>query len=184
VNPTEFFITEIPGVIQMNDYSCGVAVVQSVIMHRGLFVYPQELADQLGTTKENGTDPEDIVELLHGYGINARMSENTSFEELIELLHEGKTLIVSFQAWADCDNPDYENRWEDGHYGILIGYNASLVFIEDPSMFGSIGYLKQEEFLKRWHDYKMENGIFRPYRNLAIIVEEPKKSVPKFKPIG
>jgi len=48
------FINGIPDVIQMNSFSCGVAVVQAVATYYGRWGYQEECADQLGTTPAEG----------------------------------------------------------------------------------------------------------------------------------
>jgi len=89
-------------------------------------------------------------------------------------------VIIDFQAWGDPEGKDYTEEWEDGHYGIAVGYDQNSLYIEDPSLLGTVGFLTHDEFLARWHDYEIEDGKRREYRNMGIVVTgdtEPQPAV-------
>jgi len=75
-------------------------------------------------------------------------------------------VIVLLQAWTDKENVNWEENWEDGHYAVVIGYNSTKLFFEDPSSVARV-YLTLEEFEKRWHD-KGVSG--KKYINYGIAV--------------
>jgi len=177
------FINGIPDVVQMNSFSCGVAVVQAVATYYGQWGYQEEFAEQLGTTEAEGTHPAAIVRVLRNLGLEAKMIEGMTLKGLKDYFDEGHIVIVDFQSWGHAGDGSYEGRWEDGHYGIVVGYNNSLIFIEDPSLLGTIGYLTHEDFLSRWHDYENEDGERREYRRMAIVVRGTRIPQPQFSSI-
>jgi len=177
------FISGIPDVIQMNSFSCGVAVVQAVATYYGQWGYQEEYAGRLGTTQAEGTHPAAIVRVLRSLGLEAKMIEDMTLKGLKDYFDKGHIVIVDFQAWGSPEDGSYEGRWEDGHYGIVVGYNDSLIFIEDPSLLGTIGYLTHEGFLSRWHDYENEDGKRREYRHMAIVVRGTPMPQPQFSSI-
>ena len=175
-----FLMKDIPDVIQMNDSSCGVGVFQAAAMYFGHWGYQEEFARSLGTTPAQGTHPSRLVKGLQELGLDARMVEHYSLEAMKEDLRQGRVVIIDYQAWGDTAGKDYSKEWEDGHYSILIGFNDQAIFIEDPSLLGTRGYLTNEEFLTRWHDYEIENGKRREYNQMAIIVKGGEVRQPEF----
>lgn len=180
LKPT-FMAKDIPDVIQMNSYTCGVGVFQAVAMHFGYWGYQEEFAKALGSTSDQGTHPARIVKGLKKLGLEAQLLENLTLETLKEKLREGAVVIIDYQAWNEHpEGKDYAKEWEDGHYSILIGYNDDVLFIEDPSLLGTRGYLTNKDFLARWHDYEIENGKRRDYVHMAIVVKGREVLQPEF----
>jgi len=168
----KFYLKGIPDVMQMNNYSCGVAAFQGVAMHFGYWGYQEEFAKILKTSPEEGTSPIYIVKGFKKLGFHAEIKEKQTIPQIKQYLRDGWCVIVDFQAWNEHpEGKDYSNEWEDGHYGILVGYNDDTLFIEDPSLLGTVGYLSNEEFMSRWHDYENENGKRREYNQMVIIVK-------------
>lgn len=191
---TPLKVENIPDVMQMNNYCCGVACVQAVAQRHGHWGYQQEWAKDLGTSEEQGTHPKRIVRTLKHLGLDASLKENLSYDELKAMIDRGDSVIVDFQAWADDGKRrparqgqgrrhDYSQEWESGHYCIAVGYDATHIYLEDPSLLGTIGTVKHEDFQARWHDYELESGKRREYVHMVIVV--PGKGAPaqQFTPI-
>lgn len=173
-----------PDVIQSNSSSCGVAAYQAVTMYLGIWGYQDIYSAKLGTTKEEGTHPAKILENLRKEGLDARIEEGMTVEGLKSHIDAGHIVIIDFQAWGK--NPDYSREWEDGHYAIAVGYNDDILFIEDPSLLGTTGYLKWDDFESRWHDYENEaGGKRREYVRMGIVVVPAARGprLPLFTPI-
>jgi len=183
LKPT-FWVRGMPDTIQMNSYSCGAAVFQAVAQYFDHWGYQETFAGELGTSQENGTHPLAIVKGLKQLGLEATLEEGLTIDRLEQYLREGRAVVIDYQAWNDePSGKDYSAEWEDGHYSILVGYNDTTLFIEDPSTLGTTGYLSKAEFQNRWHDYENENGRRREYRHMAIIVQGPASRQPRFTPI-
>jgi len=160
----------IPDVIQRNEYSCGVGVFQAIAMYYGYWGYQDEFVKVLGTTEAEGTHPARIVRGFRKLGFEARLVEGLTIDDLKRHIDAGIPVIIDYQAWGEPANKDYAKEWEDGHYSIAVGYNDQVIFIEDPSLLGTVGYLTHQELMARWHDYEIENGKRREYRQMGIVV--------------
>lgn len=99
------------------------------------------------------------------------MKENMAVDDLKAALAAQSTVIVDIQAWTTQPNVDWENDWDDGHYVVLIGFSDEDVFFMDPSADGLYAYIPIDEFLKRWHDYEVVDGVIWKNQHLGIIIE-------------
>jgi predicted double-glycine peptidase len=160
----------LPDVMQANSYSCGVGAVQAVAQFYGVWGYHETYAEALGTSSENGTHPRAIEAYLRKLGLDARLVEGLTIADLRRYVDAGVPVIIDYQAWNGGARPDYAHAWEDGHYSVVVGYNRGHVFIEDPSLLGTVGWLTDAELEARWHDYETEKGQRREYRRMGIVV--------------
>jgi predicted double-glycine peptidase len=173
-----------PDVIQSNNYSCGVACVQAVLQYHGIWGYQDDYAKALGTTEKDGTHPARMVAYLKARGLDARLQEGLTVEDLERFVDEGTAVIVDYQAWNDEPKKvDYANDWEDGHYSVVVGYDADRLFLEDPVLLGSTGWLAIPDFERRWRDYETEDNKRREYRRSGIVVQGARKPLPEVSPI-
>jgi predicted double-glycine peptidase len=156
--------------MQANNYSCGVGAVQAVAQYYGVWGYHATHVKALGTTPENGTHPLAMVAYLRKLGLDARLEEGMTLAGLRRWVDAGVPVIVDYQAWNGGAHVDYAKAWEDGHYSVVVGYNRDHVFLEDPSLLGTVGWLTNAEFEARWHDYETEHGKRREYRRMGIVV--------------
>src|SRR5437016_5158043 len=76
------WVDGVPDVMQMNDYSCGVACTQAIAQRYGHWGYQDEWARELGTTPADGTHPRRIVQVLGRIGLDARLREGLTLAEL------------------------------------------------------------------------------------------------------
>lgn len=173
----------VPDVMQVNSWSCGAAAVQAVAQRFGHWGYQEPWARELGTSSEEGTHPRNMVQGLRELGLEAELVEGMTLDELRGHMDRGDVVIVDFQAWGEPLGKDYSKEWEDGHYGVAVGYSKKHLFIEDPSLLGTVGYLTFEDFESRWHDYENEDGRRREYRHMAIVVRGPRPWQPRYTPI-
>jgi len=173
-------LERIPDVIQTNNYSCGVGVVQAVLARHGVWGYQDELARALGTSPEEGTHPARIVAYLHERGLEAELREGLTLADLRRFVDEGALAIVDFQAWNGGAGVDYAKEWEDGHYALLVGYGKDVFFLEDPSLLGTVGWVGAADLDARWHDYESEGGKRRDYVRSAIVVRGKGQPFPRF----
>lgn len=86
-------------------------------------------------------------------------------------------VIILIQAWRSQESKDmdWNQIWQDGHYVIAIGYDDKYIYIEDPSILGGIGYIPNQEFLSRWHDF--DPYPFKKYIHYGMTIEGKNASV-------
>ncbi|HPZ10016.1 MAG TPA: C39 family peptidase [Candidatus Eremiobacteraeota bacterium] len=181
---TTSLLLNLPDTRQTTDYSCGASSLQSVLMYwTGTEYTEEELIEKLNTTT-NGTHPDDIVRVTRQEGLQAELKENLTLEDLEKEIKAGRPVIVDGQAWRDGEDLEkpWSEVWESGHYMVLIGMDKENIYFEDPSLFGSRGSMKREEFLERWHDYEGETPFnpekSRPYIHLGIFIRGDKPPTP------
>lgn len=150
--PPPFVLMEIPQTRQATPYTCGVAVVQSILAHNG-FDYRQDVLEKkVGATEEDGTGPQAIIACLEEHGIGAAVARDMTLDQLRGHIDSGRPVICFLQAWNDDPAFDYSTGWDDGHYAVAIGYDAGRIYFMDPSTLANYTYIDNEEFLTRWHD--------------------------------
>lgn len=175
----------LPVVRQGTGYTCGVACAQSILYYNGIDFREDNLAQELGSTPEDGTNIDRIISFLNevtpedGWwlglgtefsdGIGAEKREDMTLEELCAAIDEGKPVICCIQAWYGESGYDYTDEWECGHYVIAIGYDEENIYFMDPSTLGNYTYIEREEFLTRWHD--SANGVI--CNHMGIVITNP-----------
>ena len=128
------------------------------------------IIQQLGTS-EQGTDPSLILALGHKLGLEVLHAGALTLDQLKKYLDKQQPVIVLIQAWYEDEAMYAEGKTDfaannDGHYVVAIGYDKDKVYFEDPSLKGTRGELKHEEFEQRWHD---EGADGRKYDNWGIV---------------
>ena len=144
---------ELPNIRQTTDYTCGAASLLSVLNYYGLYEDSEiDLASELATSADWGTDPVNIIEIANKYGLKTHEFKNMTMGQLEGFVSAGIPVIVAYQAWSDSEL-DWTMCWEDGHYSVVIGCDKENLYFEDPSIgAGEIGFIPREEFADRWHD--------------------------------
>lgn len=149
-NPLQYLIP-VPLTRQATDYTCGVAVLQSIFAYFGKEWREDRLAKELQADPEYGTKYSNIVEFAKAQRFDVQVHFDMTLEFLKRLLDENKPVILAIQAWSD--NPiDYKEDWDDGHYVVAIGYDERNIYFMDPSTLGNYTFIPVQEFLERWHD--------------------------------
>ncbi|MCX6670115.1 MAG: C39 family peptidase [Methanothrix sp.] len=144
----------VPDVRQSTNYSCGAAAFQAVLNYwGGQDLREGVIMEKLNATFQWGTSPDEIVRVARDMGFEAEFKENLTLEDLEASIKAGVPVIVAGQAWRD-EGTSWADDWEDGHYMVVIGLDEKNVYLEDPSLLGSRGYIPRQEFVERWHDYR------------------------------
>ncbi len=164
----------VPCFRQSTGYACGAAALQAVLRYWGVYDGQEsKLYPLVGTTPERGTPPEGLVAGARHFGLQARLQEGTELADLRRAWAAGTTVILNLQAWSEA--PDrarpWKDRWDDGHYVVLVGLDDTHLYVMDPSTSSGYAYLPLPEFLDRWHDYTLEGGRRREYQHLAIFIQ-------------
>jgi uncharacterized protein len=174
-------LTNIPDVYQATDYSCGASALQAVLAYWGISESEDKLIKRLNSTPEKGTPPHEIVRVAREFGLQADLREGLSLDDMETDLQKGSTIIVDLQAWPEKKGQSWSETWDDGHCMILLGMDGENLYFEDPSLFGSRGFIPRQEFLDRWHDFEGAPPLTkksRKYIHSAIFIQGKKASVP------
>jgi hypothetical protein len=114
---------QVPYYAQETGYYCGVASVQMAIQYISGDVIPQDtLAKELKTTKE-GTWANMMSKPFRLRAYPLVWEAHTTLDELKKQNSQGYVSIMVI--WWDTDH-------KYGHYVVVVGYNATGIFVNDP----------------------------------------------------
>ena len=167
-------LIRVPLTRQSSDYTCGVAVLQSILyFHDAHDDYSEDtLVKELKTDPVNGTSYKAMADFARSKGYLVDVRTEMALDDIRNIIDNGVPVIVLIQAWAESP-VDYSQDWQDGHYAVAIGYDRDTVYFMDPSTLGNYTYLPNQEFLDRWHD---EDRGVRLNRFGLIIKREIRKN--------
>ena len=170
---------DVPNLRQYGDYTCGTTCVQMLMN----YLYPQigdknlsTYENDLGTTAENGTSPQQIYDYFKSQGVDVEKKENISIEELISLIDSGDPVMICIQAWSDKYNTTDPNALDhaylaDGHWVICVGYkkiaDGYQFYFNDPACVGHC-LMSQSDLDARWID-RDEEGII--YNHFGFVIK-------------
>lgn len=167
----------VPYVKQKEEYSCGAAVALSVLRYFGVDgdCKEEDLFKSLKTGKD-GTDRKNIVKLLEDCGLEVELKSGTSVKELKDWISSTKLALVCIQAWEDEDDPvPLKRSMNNGHYCVCIGFDDERAYFMDPyADQGNFGFIKLDDFEKRWHDVGDDNKR-QDHQTIFISGSKPKK---------
>ncbi len=178
--PVKAIKINLPEVRQEEDWSCGAAVLLSVLLHYGKGPLTEKMVGDKLKMDETGTDPFQIKRVLMHYKIKFREYRDMTIEQLKQNVSKGYPVLIMLQAWGD--NPELytccKADCEDGHWLIAIGYDKDNIYFEDPVLDVSRGYISIKELDARWHDYeylsekdsKARNRYHSDHYGIAITV--------------
>lgn len=169
LEPSPSVLIEVPQTRQATPYTCGVAVLQSLLAYNGELYRQDVLEHRVGATPESGTNPRAMVKCLEEHGIGAVIEENMTLERLRGYIDSGRPVICFLQAWNDDPDFDYADGWEDGHYAIAIGYDPRRIYFMDPSTLANYAYVENDKLLVRWHDGDDQQKVYQT----GIVVTNP-----------
>ena len=165
----------LPIAVQETNYSCGAASALSVLKYWQAYAGSESsLYELLGTRPKDGTPPEGLARGLVKLGLKAEVKEGMTLGELRAALGRGDSVILDIQAWREDQDTPWSQRWEDGHYTVLIGMDEHYAYLMDPSTPERYTYLPLAELLDRWHDYEDRDGQIRRYRHMGILAHGAK----------
>ncbi|MBL9016290.1 MAG: peptidase C39 family protein [Myxococcales bacterium] len=154
--PRKAIKVELPNVAQRTDYTCGASALQAICAYFG--VGPEDEADyeRLMEMPASGADPIHITTAAKALGLEVTEHRPMTLRQLERCLDKGRPVILMLQAW------------EEGHYVVAIGYDDDVIYVEDPWLQGSRGYLTRAELGARWHDVEGEANVTTERLGIAI----------------
>jgi predicted double-glycine peptidase len=172
---TPIKLISLPLVGQATFYTCGVAVLQSILFYNGIESRQDVIELAVGSSPSYGTGIKDMCQFLNDRGIKSDLKENLTLREVKDSIDLDRVVVCLMQAWNDEPGHDYRDSWGDGHYVTAIGYDYERVFFMDPYNIANYAYVSNGDFLRRWHGINL--GV--KYLNTGIIVTNPN---PVYKP--
>lgn len=170
----------VPLIRQATSYSCGAAAALGIFNYWDVYRGTETAAlhEALETHPDHGTHPDSIVRVARRHGLRAELKEQTEIADLRRGLRRGQTIILDIQAWREDTDTPWRERWEDGHYVVLIGLDRHYAYFMDPVLEGKYGYIPLDELKERWHDYEDRTGKRREYIRAAIFISGGRNSTP------
>ncbi|MDR1515986.1 MAG: C39 family peptidase [Synergistaceae bacterium] len=170
-----FKFISLPLVGQATFYTCGVAVLQSILFYNGIECRQDVLELAVGSSPTSGTGIKAMCQFLNDKGIKSELRENLTLRDVKESIDRRRVVVCLMQAWNDEPGHDYTDSWGDGHYVTAVGYDNERVYFMDPYNIANYAYVGSRDFLSRWHG--INQGV--KYINAGIIVTNPN---PVYKP--
>jgi hypothetical protein len=176
----------VPLVRQKVNYSCGDVAALAILRYWDTAdfgtVSESALYAPLHTTASDGTDPAWIASYLGSVReLSAELRLHLRVEDLTSAIDRGEPAIVDFQAWKDEPRTrgaaEWAADWDDGHYAVLVGYDAGDLYFMDPSTSDHYAYVPRGEFVARWHD--VLTGSNEPIEHAAIFVHSGAAAAPR-----
>jgi len=176
----------IPLYRQRTDFSCGPSSALSLLRYYLWEEYQhtpeQALYKGMNCSRENGTDPAPIANYFTNVaGLRATYISNqdpaATMSQIKANINEGLPTLIDLQAYRDNPFANWTKDWDDGHYNVLVGYDATNLFFMDPSTDGTYAYIEESVFLQRWHD--VEGDDDHHTFTMAIFVEPSSTTHPE-----
>jgi len=147
-------LIRVPLTRQSSDYTCGVAVLQSILYFHDAHddYFEDTLVKELKTDPVNGTSYKAMADFARskGYLVDARTE--MALDDIRNTVDNGvaghRSLI---QAWAESP-VDYSQDWQDGHYAVAIGYDRDTVYLWTHQPWEITRIFRTRNFWDRWHD--------------------------------
>lgn len=160
-------LLRLPDVRQTCDYSCGPTALQAVLGYYGEEHFEQDLMQLCKADPQEGTPPERLAEAARSLGFQAEIRQNLTLDDLQKSIESGVPVMVAGQAWRNEDQlqTPWTSIWDSGHWMVAVGIDDQNVYLEDPSILGSLGSMPRQEFVQRWHDIDadkpfLQGGVF------------------------
>ncbi|USN45005.1 MAG: peptidase C39 family protein [Candidatus Woesearchaeota archaeon] len=167
---------DFPQLRQTYEWDCGAKSLQAVLTYYGIEVREELVIEYAGTNATDGTSIVGMLKTLKKFKLQYD-AKSMSLKELREYIDKKIPVIVLLQAWGP-ENADYANDFHNGHWVVVVGYDATNVYFEDPYSFERT-FLSNDDLEERWHskeeDKVMENfgiavfGKEKAYNSRKII---------------
>lgn len=139
---------EVPDVRQRDDWDCGTGALQSALKAMGVDVPYAELRQTLGTDKQDGTRPAEIVRVARGLGLVAeRFYDDAEMTRLRDHLAQGHLVLCPVQTRG---TPGGRDASREGHWVVVTAMDEDSVSVQDPIT--GPEEVPLARWLRDWHD--------------------------------
>ena len=139
---------------QVTEYSCGASALQSVLSYWGKDIDERELMKLMGTTEEEGTYPDKMVNAARALGFDVQAKQDLSLDEVQKFTAPGHPMIALAQVWrsqAMAGAKALEDEWDAGHYIVVLGVDEQNVYFQDPYARNCKAFVPRKMFEDHWH---------------------------------
>lgn len=137
--------------LQDTTYDCGPACLKIILETLGIHLSEQRLMKLCRTTPNEGTNPQNMINLLKKLKIAFEVIDHADIDLIEEKIRNLNLCIVDYQAWGDGGS-EYRGL-DTGHYSVVFGYNKTHFWIADPAK-------HRTEDHKKWGTRKMRKDFF------------------------
>ncbi|MFZ4464737.1 MAG: C39 family peptidase [Bacteroidales bacterium] len=140
---------------QTTEYSCGPAAVLSLLHHYGRSGEELRIAEEMGTSTQTGTTPDQMSNWLNNNGFQASWHEEGSLEMIRENLANNVPTLLEWSDWG-------------GHWVLVVGYDTrntesisdDVIIFADPydrhdDAKDGLTWFNAERFYYMWYDAKL-----------------------------
>jgi ABC-type bacteriocin/lantibiotic exporter with double-glycine peptidase domain len=151
-------ILDFPELRQAYEYDCGASALQSILAYYGIDIREELIMKYLKTNLRNGTSINNITKVLKKFNLKFE-SRKMTILEIKNYINKKIPVLILIKAW------------DDDHWVVAIGYDKERIIFEDPYLLKRT-FLKNEEFLKRWHTDEIDSK--HPNHGIAVFGKELK----------
>lgn len=124
---------------QNKEHTCGPAALRMVLSYFNDHFKESQLARQAKTSRHRGTPRRRLAALARRKGYRVYEKTNASISLVERLINHEQPVIVNYIEPTD----------NQGHYAVVIGYDAKGLFLHDPWN-GKDFHLSRRTFQQRW----------------------------------
>jgi uncharacterized protein len=139
---------------QVTEYSCGASALQSVLSYWGKEIDERELMKLMGTTEEEGTYPEKMVNAARSLGFDVEAKQDLTLDEVRKFTDAGHPMIALAQVWLSqsmAAAKSVQDEWDAGHYIVVLGVDEKNVYFQDPYARNCKAFVPRKLFEDHWH---------------------------------
>ncbi len=153
---------------------CGPACLKMVLEYYGIVKDEEELAELAECTPQYGVSGEGLLEAGQYYGLEGKIQDNSSLEDLRDLVMDQKIPVIVDWFALMLDEKGY---YADGHYSVVVGLDTRKVYFIDPEI-GQLRSLKRSVFRRLWFDFYgdyLQEPADLILRRMIILYQEEEK---------
>ncbi len=133
-------IIELPEIYKQTPMFCGPTCLRIVFRYYDIQKTEEELAEMCQSSRETGTDPQNMVQVAQELGLRTEYMRESSIDEVRSLTSQGIPVIV-----------DWFSPEQAGHYSVIIGVGNRELIMAEP-LTGSTRRMTIKDFLNHWFE--------------------------------
>lgn len=144
---------------KQGDGLCGPASLKVIMDYYGTPLTEGQIAQMSAASSEIGTWTEGLMLVARKYGYTAKLSDNTTEEQLRNELEKGPVIV----DW---------NSGTEGHFSVVVGITDYNIVLMDPE-YGHNRLMTLDYFLQNWYDWEDRHELKEMYLPQRMLVVRP-----------